>query len=199
MSGSPPAGAPKPEREISLVLECDFEGRRGRGLAPLGPRLRPELIGLVSSELLLLLMASNPAPRLLFCSSTLIGALSWTLTAVMVLDLKKALGGVSVTSTVEIAVFTTWATSLGTSLSLVLELVSSGAPRDAVSRLGPAASEAPSLVCLYLLYMMLQGCALLFVSATVATLDSSASMVVFTAVLVRAYVCLLYTSPSPRD
>ena len=133
-------------------------------------------------------MASNPAPRLLFCSSTLIGALSWTLTAVMVLDLKKALGGVSVTSTVEIAVFTTWATSLGTSLSLVLELVSSGAPRDAVSRLGPAASEAPSLVCLYLLYMMLQGCALLFVSATVATLDSSASMVVFTAVLVRAYV-----------
>ena len=104
------------------------------------------------------------------------GAVSWTTTAAVVLELKRSLG-TSVASTVEIALFTTWATSLGASLSLVVELCCGASTRGVLARLGPATSEAPPFVALYLGYMLLQGCALLFVSATVVALDSSASMV----------------------
>ncbi|KAH8061441.1 hypothetical protein JL722_4063 [Aureococcus anophagefferens] len=123
----------------------------------------------------------------LFFLATVFGAVSWTTTAAVVLELKRSLG-TSVASTVEIALFTTWATSLGASLSLVVELCCGASTRGVLARLGPATSEAPPFVALYLGYMLLQGCALLFVSATVVALDSSASMVLWSAALSAAYL-----------
>lgn len=121
----------------------------------------------------------------LFTITTVCGVLSWVMSAAVVLEMKSVIGASSAVTTLEIALFTTWATSLGASLSLVVECLT---PRESsgddwARRLGPAMAKAPPLILLFLGYMILQGCALLFISASVVCMDSYAAMVLGTGLL----------------
>ena len=132
------------------------------------------------------------APRLhgpLFVATTCFGVLSWICSAAVVLALKRDLG-LSAASTLEIALFTCWLTSVGAAPSLCAVLLEDdrvmGESRcDRVARrLPPALAESPPLVALYVGYMAFQASALLFASATVVCMDSYAAMMLATALFV---------------
>lgn len=139
----------------------------------------------------------------LFAATTFFGVVSWVMSATMVLTLKRTLG-VSLKSTAEIALYTTWLTSVGAAPSLAAVALEEGAvPGEApAARIARAAGRAlvacPPLVALYVIYMLLQAGALLFVSATVACLDSYAAMVLATAALTSLLRRFFSSAPRAR-
>lgn len=157
-------------------------------------------------------MARDLPPAALFTFVTLMGSLCWVLTKVLVLKLEAEDDDSTNTDLViRVALFTTWATSLGASLSWAvsevpvtdkgeeqLPLRASGA---AVSDGGVTSSysyaqlffDALPFVVLFDLYCIFQSAGLLFLSVSVVTTDSYAAMMLATGVLSRAWLGTEFT------
>lgn len=128
----------------------------------------------------------------LFITSTVLGTCSWALTAVIVLAMKAELE-TSVKSAVEIGLFTSWATSLGASLSVVVDYAhrriqtNDFAPLTSVV-FGQLVWQTLPVALLFLSSIALQGCAMMFVSATIASMNFVASMTLATAFLTTFFL-----------
>lgn len=155
----------------------------------------------------LALMARDLPPTALFVFVTLMGSLCWVLTKVLVLKIEAYAEGDDSTKSdlvIRVALFTTWATSLGASLSWAISEVPApdkgeeqlplqtpeAAMSDGVAKSSYSYTQlfldALPFVVLFDLYCIFQSAGLLFLSVSVVTTDSYAAMMLATGILSRA-------------